>query len=68
MNVLDDRIIDFVGRYIEENGYSPSIRDIMDGLDLNSTDTIHRRLRIMQRQGRINWQANQSRTLRIVSA
>lgn len=66
MKTLDDEILAFVSRYIEANGYSPSIRDIKEGLDLGSIDTIHRRLTIMQRQGRINWQKNQARTLRVV--
>ena len=36
-----EQILKFIIKYIEENGYSPTVREIGDGVGLKSTSSIH---------------------------
>jgi len=62
---LDEEILTFLREYTATHGYSPSIRDIQEGLSLGSIDTIHRRLRHLRAHDRVEWQPNRARTLRV---
>jgi repressor LexA len=46
-------ILDFIISYIWEYGYPPTVREIGAGVNLKSTSSIHRQLRIMQKEGLI---------------
>ena len=35
------RILEYIENYIEENGYPPSVREIGQAVDLKSTSTVH---------------------------
>ena len=39
-----DEILGFVREYIQENGISPSVREICEGTNISSTSTVHRYL------------------------
>lgn len=50
-------IRDFIIEYIKEHGYSPSVREIGDGVGLKSTSTVHKHLIIMLQEGMIETDA-----------
>lgn len=45
------RILDFLRAYWREYGYSPSIRDLMEGARISSTSVVDYNLRLLQRMG-----------------
>lgn len=57
---------EYVRRYISENGYSPSVREIMKALDIRSTSTVFSDLKALNEQGLIKTDTNRSRTITIV--
>lgn len=40
----DMTLFNFIKEYVEEHGYAPSIREMMEGLGYASTSTIHGKL------------------------
>lgn len=52
-----------IGMYIEKHGYSPAIRDLKDMMGLKSTSTVHRYLKILKEEGKIEWNATIPRTI-----
>lgn len=44
-------ILDYVNRFVQENGYSPSIREIGAAVGLNSTASVSYHLRALQEKG-----------------
>lgn len=51
--------------YIEEYGFSPTLRDLGKILGKNSTATIWAGLKILKRKGYIDYIYNRSRTIKI---
>lgn len=45
------RILDFVRQFLDDNGYPPSIRDICRGCDISSTSVVDYNLNILEREG-----------------
>jgi repressor LexA len=62
------QIIDFVGRYIGEQGYAPTLQEIGDFFGLSSLATVHKHLKNLERKGYIRRQWNHSRALEVVGA
>lgn len=52
--------------YIEEFKHSPSIRQMMQAMNLNSPAPIQSRLKHLQEKGYISWQQGKARTLSLV--
>ncbi len=46
-----DLILEFVSRFIQENGYAPSVREIGAGVGLRSTASVSYHLRALQEKG-----------------
>lgn len=44
------RILEFIDTFTDEKGYSPSIRDIVNGCSISSTSVVDYNLRILERQ------------------
>lgn len=44
------RILEFIDTFTDEKGYSPSIRDIVNGCGISSTSVVDYNLRILERQ------------------
>ena len=42
------QVLDFVARFIEDNGYSPSYEEIARGLDLASLATVHKHISTLE--------------------
>lgn len=66
MNNRQQRIYDYIESYIEINKYSPSFREVADGVGLKSSSTIHTHLKQMKKDGYIDFVNTLPRTLRIV--
>ena len=68
MKELTDRereVLDYIVGMLNENGYSPSIRDIKSALDFKSTSTVHTYLARLENKGYIQKEGGKSRTLRV---
>ncbi len=60
-------ILDFIGDFMEENRYSPSLEEIAEHFGLSSVATVHKHLTLLQDRGAIRrsgW--NQKRAIEIV--
>ncbi len=44
-------IVKFIGNFIDENGYSPSIREICKQTGINSTSTVFRHIQKLKETG-----------------
>lgn len=64
----EQRMFDYIKSNIENNGYSPSIRDIRTALGIGSTSTVHTYLARLEKKGYIQKENGKSRTLRIDGA
>ncbi len=58
-----DLVYDYVFNYIKENGYAPAVRDIMAGLDIKSTSTVHAHLKRLVEAGRIVYASGKRRAI-----
>ena len=59
-------MLDFIIQFITENGYSPSVREIKEGVYIGSTANVCNHLRVLKQQGKITMQPGQSRTIAVV--
>lgn len=48
------RIFKYIQDFIEERGYSPTVRDILKGCDISSTAVVQHHLNILEREGHIH--------------
>ena len=65
--ITQDIVMDYLVGFISENGYSPSVREIQLGLDIDAPSTVQRRLRQLEDAGRISRHRFKSRTIRVVN-
>lgn len=56
-------ILDYLTRYISENGHGPSIREICDAVGLKSTATVHYHLGKLKELGEIDMDEMKKRTI-----
>ena len=63
-----ERILEFLGEYIEENGYPPSIREIGTAAGISSTSVVSYNLRRLEEKGYISRDKEVSRGLKLTSA
>ena len=63
----EQKIYDFIVKYVETHCYSPSFREIADGIGAKSTSTIHRHVNRMLNSGRLETDAGIDfpRTIRV---
>lgn len=61
-------IFNFICRHIAKHGYSPSVREIREGVGPLSTSTIHCHLVELERKKWITRKPNQPRTISVVAA
>ncbi len=62
------RILEFLGEYVEENGYPPSIREIGVATDISSTSVVSYNLRKLEELGYVSKDPEVSRGLKLTSA
>ena len=58
-------VFDYLVQSINENGYAPSVRDIVANLGIKSTSSVHLYLHNLEAKGFIEQDAGKKRTLRI---
>ena len=56
-----NRILQFLKKFITENGYPPAIRDIQSGCGISSTSVVDYNLSILEKEGYIRRQSEVSR-------
>lgn len=56
-------VYDYVRMFIEDNGYSPTIREIADGIMLSSASTVHSHVNSLIRKGFLTQSSGGVRTL-----
>lgn len=61
------QVLDFLQKFIDRNGYSPSFEEIAEGLELSSLATVHKHLQTLEKKGHIRRGYNQSRSLEIIA-
>jgi len=69
MTTLTDRqreVYQWIRQHIETHGYSPSVRDIQDGLQIASPNGVMCHLHALRAKGLIDWQTGKARTIRLV--
>jgi repressor LexA len=58
-------VLDFIGNFIDENGYSPSFEEVASGLGLASLATVHKHIRTLEAKNYLRRGHNQSRSLEV---
>ena len=61
--ILKGRILAYVCEYVDNNGYSPSLRDIQKALGVKSVSTVHRYAKILEAENKLDMKANSPRAL-----
>jgi repressor LexA len=56
-------LYDFLSKFVEENGYSPSFQEIGEGLGLSSLATVHKHISNLEEKGLLRRGANRSRSI-----
>lgn len=62
------RIIDYIAASVRESGYPPSVREIAAAVGLASTSAVHHHLSALEKEGKLERDATQSRALRLTPA
>ena len=61
-----NELFTWIKNYMREFQHSPSIRQMMQAMDLKSPAPIQSRLKHLQEKGYISWQEGKARTMQIV--
>jgi len=61
------QVLDFLARFINRRGYSPSFEEIGEALGLSSLATVHKHVQTLERKGFIRRGFNQSRSIDVVA-
>lgn len=61
-----EEVLIFIKKYIVQNGYPPSVREICSGLNLSSPATVHSHLKQLEIKGAINKTKSKFRTIEVV--
>ena len=62
------RIIDYIAATVRDSGYPPSVREIAAAVGLASTSAVHHHLSALEKEGKLERDATQSRALRLTPA
>lgn len=66
-NKTKQKVYNYIVKYIKENGYAPSVREICQGVGLSSTSSVHNHLKKLQKEGLIEIRGNSPRAIRVVN-
>lgn len=61
-----EKIYDFIVKFIAENGYTPSVREICEAVGMKSTSTVHHHLSVLEDMGKIEMKLKQPRAIKVV--
>src|SRR5881227_574110 len=59
-------IYDFIAKFVEKHGYSPSFEEIGAGMGLSSLATVHKHLTNLEKKGLLKRDYNRSRSIDVV--
>src|SRR5437868_5648010 len=59
------QVLDFIGNFVDENGYCPSYEEIARGLELASLATVHKHISVLEAKSYLKRGFNQSRSLEL---
>lgn len=59
-------VLDFIKDYTAEEGYAPTVRDVMQAMEWSSPSTAHEILERLKRRGLVTWKPGSPRTLRVL--
>lgn len=65
LSARQSRILEFLHRFIDDKGYPPTIRDIVNGCKISSTSVVEYNLRILERDGHIRRDPEVSRGIEL---
>ena len=60
-----NRVMDYIRKFSEENGYTPSVREIAQECEIKSTATVHSYIQRLQDKGYLNKTDNKKRAVTI---
>lgn len=63
----EQAVYEFIKKYIEQNSFPPSVREIGEALSLKSTATVHFHLKSLQERGLIAITPNRQRAITLVN-
>ncbi len=66
LTAAQNQLLEWIKDYIKNFKHSPSIRQMMNAMNLKSPAPIQSRLKHLQEKGYINWQEGKARTLQLV--
>ena len=66
LSARQQAILNFIGDYLDEHQYPPTIRDIQHGCDISSTSVVDYNLQILQREGHLRRQSEVSRGIELL--
>ena len=58
-------VLEYIAKFLQDNGYSPSYEEIAHGLELASLATVHKHLQALEIKGYVRRGFNQSRSVEI---
>ncbi|MGH9358160.1 MAG: transcriptional repressor LexA [Terriglobia bacterium] len=61
------QVLDFLAKFINHHGYSPSFEEIGESLGLSSLATVHKHVQNLERKGFIRRGYNQSRSIDVIA-
>jgi len=66
LSAKQQQIVDFIGTFLEDRGYPPAIRDMVDGCGISSTSVVDYNLKILEREGYIRRHREVSRGIELL--
>jgi len=67
LSAKQQQIIDFIGTFLEDRGYPPTIRDIVDGCGISSTSVVDYNLKTLETEGYIRRHREVSRGIELLA-
>lgn len=64
MTKKQSEIYEYIIGYMEKNLFSPTVREICEGVGLSSTSSVHSHLKKLEKQGYITTREAEPRTIR----
>ncbi len=66
LSARQQRMLDFINQFLDDQGYPPTVRDIQNGCNVSSTSVVDYNLNILQREGRIRRAPDVSRGIEVL--
>jgi repressor LexA len=63
---IRERILEYIRRFFDEKGYTPTVRDILRGCNISSTSLVQYHLNILERDGQIRRDPEVFRSIQLV--